>query len=184
MRVFLTAFFAFAILHASQAQEEPDHATTGKYAVALGIGNRYGGLGGYVEYQYLLKERIRLTPYIAVGAEIVNAIFSRPRLGYCAGAGFEWGSRNRLFIGPDFGTHGIAYSTAWADAAQTIIDHYYDQHVLIGPSLNAGYKYTSAYGLIWQFSSGVTYILNGRNDQHAHNRYWQPVLAIGLGYKI
>lgn len=156
----------------------------GGFAAHAGMGSTYGagggdGIGATIEYQALLRPKLRITPFL--GAGVVGG--EQPdipvhRFAYSAGAYLEYGRHHRLFAGPSFNTQWVSYDHDEA------ADRYNNIHTLIGPSLVAGYKGTARFGLLWQIHLGLAFIVNYPEDFQGRKNNPVPAFGFGAGYKI
>jgi hypothetical protein len=159
-----------------QAQENPKYQQQG-FAIQLGTGVLYGGVGGLVEYQQVVLETVRLTPFAGLGISLGGTdtnTYDYYWLNYAIGLTLELGNKHRLVLGPQLiGSRHIYQIPANAPLCK---------QTLMGPSFMLGYKGTSSFGLIWQFSIGLAYLQNPliRSEKYASS----PHLNIGLGYKF
>ncbi len=138
------------------------------------MGSLYGGDGGAaVEYQLMLRPRIRLSPFVAAGTVGVNDPEAPSKdFGYCIGFNAEYGRFHRVFAGPSFGTQFLEWDSDIPDKVQT----------LLGPSFVAGYKGTAHSGFLWQIYIGIAYIINYKYTENKSNPV--PAFGFGIGYKI
>lgn len=150
--------------------------STGGFAAHLGFGSLYGGSGASVEYQVLLSQRWRLSPFIAAG--LTAPIYGGDRIyrfGYCVGVNAEYGRLHRFFFGPSFGSQYLDYD-------KDSLDNFSNVNTVVGPAMVAGYKGTARFGLMWLVFGGVCYILNDKHPEH--NNGIAPAFGLGLGYKF
>jgi hypothetical protein len=169
----------------SQAQKDTikrEKTTKGGFALQLGTGNLYGGIGLMAEYQHILTKTLRFTPFGSAGMEIGRTDITGIWRGYCVGGNIEYGKAQRVFGGLSFGTHGVGYNIRTITTNGRPQTEVYNKHVLSGPSLNAGYKGISHIGLIWQTSIGLSYI-NYSNTKEADYSF-APSASLGVGYKF
>ena len=88
------------------SQEAPEKGTKDGWALHVGFGNYYGGnIGLTGERQILLKEKFRISPYLACGFSEAGEDSSFQQhywLGFATGANFVIGKKHRLLFGPQF----------------------------------------------------------------------------------
>ncbi len=152
---------------------EQNVTTNGGFAVHLGYGSMYGeyGLGG--EYQFVLKQKLRLTPSFGFG---FHTIFGNWLFGYSIGCDIEIGNDHRLIIGPRFGTFSEGSKAEYN--SDSIVVNYNTAH---GPSLEAGYKGEAFFGLLWFVRGGIRIMINSRIVPEF---FTGPVFSTGLGWKF
>jgi hypothetical protein len=150
------------------------------FAVQLGIGLLYGGLGPVFEYQIKYKEKIRITPMLGTGFSIggppdqSDTVHSEGIwINSAIGINLEYGNKHRLIFGPQLIS---AYYNS------EILPESADKRLFLGFSIIAGYKGTASFGLIWQVYAGLAHmqapLMTGKNS------YLAPNVGLGLGYKF
>lgn len=133
--------------------------------------------GPIIEYQYLLRDKLRITAFGGAGVEMGEVDSKWARLGYAVGINMEYGRKHRIIIGLNYGTHSVGYD-ADSDSSRISIN----KHVYSGSSFVAGYKGTSCKGFIWQIYFGIVYEHNPfGNDK---NYFFGPTGGLGFGYKF
>jgi len=143
----------------------------------LGTGAMYGGIGGLVEYQRLIKENFYLTPYAGFGFSLGGLDTTTAKyywINYALGINLEFGKRHRLILGPQIiGSNNILNKPSNAKI---------DKKMLIGSSLIIGYKGIASFGLIWQLYLGFAFMQNPFIDDKKF--YFSPHIGLGIGYKF
>jgi hypothetical protein len=147
------------------------------FAIHLGAGNLYGGnLGILSEWQILLKEKIRISPFISLGAAEAGEDSASQKtyywFGYTAGLNLEYGKKHRIIFGPHFvGNQLMGSSEAVKKSSLT------------GLSVILGYKGCTDFGLIWQVYIGNLYSMD--DDPFSSNMSYsnRSHFGLGLGYK-
>lgn len=160
------------------AQDKENKSVKEGLAIHLGAGIMYGGnIGLLIEKQILLNEKLRVSPFAAVGvAEGGTDSISNKKyywFGYSAGANLEYGKKHRMIFGPHFvGNNFIGNS----DEVK--------KNFLAGVSFIIGYKGTAGFGLIWQVYVGDIYSQD--DDPFSNNKTYshRSHVGLGLGYKI
>ena len=181
LKTFLPKIFATAILFLPffvWSQETPAKSVKGGWAIHLGAGIMYGGnIGFLTEKQICLKEKLRVSPFMAVGvAEGGTDSISQKKYywsGYAAGANLEYGKKHRIILGPHFeGNYLIGNS----DVAK--------KNFFGGFSFILGYKGTADFGLIWQIYIGDFY--SPDDDPFSANKKYEhrSQVGIGIGFKF
>lgn len=146
------------------------------FAVHIGGGGLYGGAGGAsVEYQFVLRPSLRLTPFVSIG-EVMGTDYKATGLGYCSGANIEFGKMKRFFAAATFGT---LYIDVGEDSLGNDV-----KNTTIGPSLMAGYKWITHFGLLLQVSGGMGYNITGTECVDKENTTLAPTFNLGIGYKF
>jgi len=136
------------------------------------------GLSGFVEYQILLKEDLRVTPFFGLGISpggpeddpstlylwLTNAL----------GLNLEFGGKHRFTVSPQcFIANNVYNSPA---------DEKPDKSNILGPALTTGYKLTTTKGFIFLSHLGIVYMHNltlPGNERRVH-----PFFGLGIGYKF
>ena len=150
------------------------------FAVQLGTGLLYGGVGPLFEYQIKYKEKIRITPILGTGFSIggppdqSDTVHSEGIwINSAIGINIEYGNKHRLIFGPQFIS---AYYNS------EMLPESPDKRMFLGFSFIAGYKGTASFGLIWQGYVGLAHmqspLMTGKNS------YLEPNIGLGLGYKF
>lgn len=150
------------------------------FAVQIGTGLIYGGVGTLFEYQLKLNDKLKMTPILGVGLSIggppdqTDTIHSEGIwLNSAIGLNLEYGKKHRLIIGPQLIT---AYYTSEISPQSS------KQRMFAGYSFITGYKGTASFGLIWQVYLGLAHmedpLMTGKNH------YLMPHFGAGLGYKF
>jgi hypothetical protein len=148
------------------------------WAIHLGAGTMYGGnIGFLTERQILIKEKLRISPFlsIGVGEAGTDSITAKKHywLGYAAGANFEYGKKHRIILGPNFEGNSLIGNS---DRVR--------KNFFGGFSFILGYKGTSDFGLIWQVYIGNFYSPDddpfSANTKYEHRSH----AGIGIGYKF
>lgn len=154
-------------------------------AIYAGFGALYGGTVGIsVEYQFALNPTLRLTPLFSVGSATGNDSLGTTlnAFGYCVGINLEFGTTQRFFIGPIFGT--LLIDEGFDK------DSIYIRNTVVGPTLIGGLKWITRFGFLWEISAGMGYQINNKVAPALNNRYTglsavlAPTLNIGFGYKF
>ena len=160
-------------LHAQSSQDTLKKA----FAVQVGTGITYGGVGGLVEYQIPLKDNLWITPYIGLGESLGGTDSTTAEyFWFCnaIGVNFEHGKKHRLIIGPQ-----LISCFDVKNKPDTAIIY---KKTLIGPSIIAGYKGMASFGLMWQVALGMAFI---QSPLVADKKYFfQPHVNIGVGYRF
>lgn len=154
---------------------------TCKYDKA-GLAVQLSTKGIIAEYQYLVKEKLRITPYVAIGMEMGSTDITGIWLGYTFGANIEYGRKHRIQLGLYYGTHGVGYDSRWVNPSDSTQMEFVNRHVLTGPAFIAGYKRTASFGLFWQIYSGISYMHNPIGDDRKY--FFGPAFGFGIGYKF
>lgn len=157
------------------SQDAPKKGVKDGWAIHLGAGFMYGGnIGVLGEKQMLLKEKLRISPFAAIGiAEGGTDSTSHTYywMGMTVGANMEYGKKHRVIFGPQF-------------ELQKVIGNSFEVKKAHLPSVAfiIGYKGTADFGLIWQVYIGDVYIQDYTTDSntYSHNSHF----GIGLGYKF
>ena len=160
------------------AQDEKPKSTKDGWAIHLGAGVMYGGnIGFLTEKQILLKERLRVSPFVSagVGEGGTDSITSKKYywFGYAAGANLEYGKTHRVILGTHFeGNNLIGNSNA------------IKKNFFGGFSFILGYKGTADFGLIWQVYIGDFY--SPDDDPFSANKKYEhrSHVGLGIGYKF
>jgi hypothetical protein len=136
----------------------------------VGTGALYGGdgLGIAVEYQRPWGPNFRLSPFAATGIVGLSDEAPAQDIGYSIGINAEYGTFQRVFAGPSYGTQFMDVESDTAHAGQT----------LSGFALVLGYKGTSSFGFLWLAYLGMGYVITTGYHGLA------PTFGIGLGYKF
>ena len=147
----------------------------GGWAIQLGAGYIYGGnIGITGENQILLKEKCRITPFVATGiSEGGTDSTSSSYLWYGAvtGANMELGKKHRFIFGPQFVFEQIIGSSIEIKKEQ-----------LYTASFIIGYKGTARFGLIWQIYIGDVYLQDPYSESKSFSH--SSHVGLGLGYKF
>jgi hypothetical protein len=165
--------FCFPLLSAQQE----DKTTKGGFAIQVGNGVLYGGLGGMVEYQFPFKDNIRVTPYLGSGFSVGGTDTSCAEYiwhSYAIGVNLEMGRMHRFILGPQIvGSRNISNDPEDAVIYKKKLD---------GLSFIVGYKGTAQFGLMWQVMFGVAYLQDPflQDDKY----FFQPHIGLGMGYKF
>ena len=175
-KIFSASLLSFPLFVLSQ--ETPPKSVKDGWAIHLGAGIMYGGnIGFLTEKQICLKEKLRVSPFIAFGiAEGASDSISNKKyywFGCSAGANLEYGKKHRIILGPHFeGNYIIGNSDA-------VKKNFFD-----GFSFIIGYKGTADFGLIWQVYIGDFYSPN--DDPFSVNKKYEhrSQVGIGIGYKF
>ena len=182
-QLFIISLFSFSKLFAQIDVTVDGKSDEDGFAIMVGFGSLYGGgIGGLLEYQHLLKENRRISPFLSVDAVAGQIDIKGTWLGGCAGVNFEFGKKLRWTIGINYGSHGIGYDTHYLDVSDSSKVEFVNRHVLIGPALVLGYKYTSHTGFIWQLNAGIAYTNNPSGDDKKY--FFGPTVGLGIGYKL
>ncbi|MBI3509341.1 MAG: hypothetical protein HY064_01655 [Bacteroidetes bacterium] len=176
LKIFITAILFFPLFVWSQ--EAPNKGVKAGWAMNIGAGVMFGGnLGIQIENQILLKEKLRLSPFVSagVGEGGTDPITSKKYywFGYAAGANLEYGKKHRIILGSHFvGNNLIENSNA------------VKKNFFGGLSFILGYKGTADFGLIWQVYIGDLY--SPDDDPFSANKKYEhrSQVGIGLGYKF
>lgn len=172
-------FILFFLPWALNAQEEKGpKSTKAGWAMSIGAGVMFGGnIGIQIENQILLKEKLRLSPFISVGgAEGGTDTITDIKyywFGYAAGANLEYGKKHRVILGPHFEGNSLIGNS-----------NEVKKNFFGGFSFILGYKGTADFGLIWQVYIGDFYSpdddpfsANKKSEHRSH-------VGIGVGYKF
>jgi len=147
------------------------------FAVQIGNGITYGGLGALVEYQMPLRDNFWITPYIGLGGSLGGTDSTTAEYFWLCntiGVNFEHGKKHRLIIGPQ-----LISCFDVKNKPDTAIIY---KKTLIGPSIISGYKGMASFGLMWQVTLGMAFI---QNPIVADKKYFfQPHVNIGVGYRF
>lgn len=167
----------FFLPHILSAQEEKKSLKDG-WAIHLGAGIMYGGnIGFLTERQILLSEKLRVSPFAAIGvAEGGTDSISRKKyywFGYSTGANLEYGKKHRIILGPHFEGNNLIGNS---DEVK--------KKFFGGFSFILGYKGTADFGLIWQVYIGDFY--SPDDDPFSTNKKYEhrSQVGIGIGYKF
>lgn len=151
---------------------------TGGWALHLGAGIMFGGnLGLQLENQILLRDQLRISPFVSFGAAEggTDSVSSEKYywLGYAAGANLEYGNRHRVFLGPHFEGNRLL------GTSPRIEKNYFG-----GISLVLGYKGMTDFGLTWQVYVGDFYSPDddpfSAEKKYEHRSHF----GLGVGYKF
>lgn len=160
------------------AQEEKPKSTKDGWAIHLGAGFMYAGnIGILIEKQIFLNEKLRVSPFGAVGvAEGGTDSISKIKyywFGLAVGANLEYGKKHRIIFGPHFVGNNLIGNS---DEVK--------KNFLAGASFIIGYKGTADFGLIWQVYIGDIYSQDddpfSNNETYSHRSH----VGLGLGYKF
>ncbi len=173
--------------HNLLSQENTKAKKTGA-AVYMGIGSLSSGGGMMVEYQIPLSKKSKINPFIAIGSHAISTDLQGYWLGYIAGANIEFGqiefdkglTLNWLF-GINYGSQGISSDKFFLKDSDTEFNQIH-QHLLMGFSSIAGYKFINRFGLTWQFYIGMCYVHNP--IAYNTNYFFRPTGGVGIGYKF
>lgn len=171
------ALLILVLLCGNLYAQETSKATKGGFALQAGTGTSYGGIGILAEYQFLIKEKYRITPYLGAGISLGGTDTSKADYywnNYAAGCSFEYGNIHRIIAGPQF-----LFST---NISNKPVDAPIDKKTLFGPAFIVGYKGTSSFGLIWQLTVGTAYIQDPLEQNSDYS--FEPNLGVGIGYKF
>ncbi len=158
------------------AQEDNPQSARGGWAIHIGAGIMYGGNFGILgERQFILKEKFRISPFIASGvAEGGTDSVSNKKyywFGSALGANFEYGKKHRIIFGPHFvGNNLIGNSIE------------IKKNALAGASFIIGYKGTANFGLIWLVYIGDIYLQDPYIDSKKY--FHSSHMGLGIGYKF
>ena len=163
----------------SSAQEESQPKSTKKgWAINAGAGIMFGGnIGLQGEYQILLKEKLRLTPFLSAGVSDAGwAPESNKRhywFGYSAGTIFEYGKKHRIIAGPHYSGNNLIKSSPEVK-----------KNTFGGASFILGYKGVADFGLMWQVYIGNFY--SPDDDAFSANTDYEHRSHAGaaIGYKF
>jgi len=137
----------------------------GKYfMIGTGYGNSYGGAG--------ILAQLRFGGNVGFGVHAGVGYF--PDAPVLASAGFKFYPYKGLYIDAQFGLTGYEYYSEYG-----YYGHYYDEHILYGPSMLAGAEWTwgKKVGFGFNAAAGITYNINVD--------YFEPItLAIDLGFVV
>ncbi|HOT13570.1 MAG TPA: hypothetical protein PK252_02310 [Bacteroidales bacterium] len=165
--------FTFSLLSAQQE----DKTTKGGFAIQVGNGVLYGGMGGMIEYQLRFKDNVRITPYVGSGFSVGCSDSSSAEYvwySYAIGVNLEMGRMHRFILGPQIvGARNISNDPENAVIYKKSLD---------GLSFIAGYKGTAHFGLMWQVVFGVACLQDPllQDDKY----FFQPHVGLGMGYKF
>ena len=169
--IFLFLFLPIFLI----AQEEKTKSTKDGWAIHIGAGFMFGGNAGVlIENQILLKEKLRISPFMALGiaeGETDSASVRYNWFGSAMGANLEYGKKHRAILGP----HLIS---------QSIIGNSVEvkKNFLPGLSFIVGYKGTANFGLIWQVYIGNIYTQDPLLESKKYFNYSH--VGVGIGYKF
>lgn len=158
-------------------QNEDNKSTKAGWAIQLGTGTMYGGLGTLVEKQILIKEKFRLTPYAGLGLSLGGKDTIKADyywLNCAIGANMEYGKTHRLIWGAQIINSNDIYNTP-SNAP-------INKKTLVGTSVITGYKGTTSFGLIWQAYLGLAYIQDPIVNDKKY--FFEPHVGLGIGYKF
>jgi len=149
-------------------------------AIQLGAGVLYGFLGGLVEYQIILKEKVRITPLAGMGFSTGGAYptdtinMEGTWLNYAIGFNIEYGKKHRLIVGPQvIGANYISKERP---------NESINKRMFVGSSFIVGYKGTASFGLIWQLYVGVAHMQKPLMNDMKY--FFEPNVGLGIGYKF
>ena len=157
-------------------------------AVYMGIGSLFGGGGLMVEYQVPFSKKYKINPFISLGSQAVSTELRGSWLGYASGINIEFGeidfgkgkSLNWL-VGVNYGSQGVGFDKLFMPGSDIEFTHIH-QHLLMGFSGIAGYKFINRFGFTWQFYMGMCYV---HNPIAYNTRYFfRPTGGVGIGYKF
>lgn len=172
-------FILFLLPLALNAQEEKKLKSTNPgWAMNIGAGVMFGGnIGIQIEDQILLKEKLRLSPFVSAGVAEggTDSITSKKYywFGYAAGVNLEYGKKHRVILGPHVEGNNLIGNS------NEIKKNFFG-----GFSFILGYKGTADFGLIWQVYIGDFY--SPDDDPFSANKKYEhrSHVGIGVGYKF
>lgn len=173
--VVITAVFFFPSL--VMGQEIPAKSVKDGWAIYLGAGYMFGGnIGVLGERQILLKEKFRISPFLASGFSEGTEDTALRRFnwfGIAAGVNMEYGKKHRVFVGPH-----VVLQELLGNSEQV------KKNQLSSVSFIVGYKGTADFGLIWQVYIGDVYSQD--DDPFSTNKTFshRSQVGLGIGYKF
>lgn len=147
-----------------------------------GFAVQIGTMGFSGEYQIFVKDKLWFTPFATINLEMGANDISGVWLGYSFGANMEFGKKNRIILGLNYGTHGVGYDSRYENSSDSSQKEFVNKHVLVGTSLITGYKEILSNGLLWQIYFGLVYKHNPIGDNKKY--FFGPTAGIGVGYKF
>ncbi|MES2395996.1 MAG: hypothetical protein V4549_08340 [Bacteroidota bacterium] len=173
LKIFITAILFFPLIVGSQ--ETPSKSVKDGWAIHLGAGFMFGGnIGILGEKQILLKEKLRISPFVASGiAEGGTDSTSHTYywFGMTTGVNMEYGKKHRVIFGPQFVLQEVIGNSVEVKKNQ-----------LSSVSFIIGYKGTADFGLIWQVYIGDIYMQDYTTDSKLYSH--RSHIGLGLGYKF
>jgi hypothetical protein len=160
------------------AQEDKEKSVKDGFSLQIGAGILYGGnIGILADYQFILFDKLRLTPLLSVGVSDAGKSPNNSKqllwCGYSSGFNFEFGKKHRLIIGSQYEGNSLLSSS---DLVQ--------KNYFGGISSIIGYKGTTNFGLIWQVYIGDFY----SPDDNPYSSNVKPEhrshFGLGIGYKF
>jgi hypothetical protein len=177
INVMVIAMAAMLVFNTPLCASINDKHAQGGLAVQAGYGILYGGMGGLIEYQFLLKDKVRITPLIGIGGSLGGTDSTTDKyyfLNYTLGLNFEYGNKHRAVAGLQFlGSHDIYNNPSNAKI---------DKKDIVGPDVIIGYKGTAYFGLLWQVYFGCAYAQNPFLRDISF--FFEPHFGFGIGYKF
>lgn len=180
--VILITLFQISDLVAQEKSEKPG------FAVHTGVGSLFAGAGVMMEYQFLLTERIKFDPFLAIGSQAHTTETPDMWWGYTTGANLEFGkiffdhgTAFNWLIGCNYGSQGVGSDRAFiydSDSSKL----YIDKHLLTGFALIGGYKCINRNGFTFQINMGMCCLQNPVGTSTHH--FFKPTGSLGVGYKF
>ncbi len=177
MKFNLFILFIITIYVISQGCERSTE-TRGGFALHFGMGTMFGEYGIAGEYQFVVKQKLRLTPSIGIGLLSAGWLYN---IGYSIGCDIEIGKKHRLTIGPRFGTIHKYFVHNPNDTGS--VDYWTSGKLKsdLGPSLEVGYKGETFFGLLWLVRTGIGFNVTTRKE-YKNKIVITP--SLGLGWKF
>jgi len=167
-------FFPFFVW----CQEKSTKSIKDGFAIHLGAGIMYGGnIGFLIEKQIHLKEKVRVSPFLAFGfAEGAAESISNKKyywFGISSGVNMEYGKKHRIIFGSHFEVNNLFGNSSEVK-----------KNFFVGVSSILGYRGTNNFGLIWQVYIGDFY--SPDDDPFSENIKYEnrSQVGIGIGYKF
>lgn len=175
MKKFILILLLLPLTLKAQEEKKPKSTKDG-CAMNIGAGIMFGGnIGLEMEYQILLKEKLRLSPFVSAGVAEGGTDFITSKkyywFGYAAGPNLEYGKKHRIIFGSHFVGNNIIGNSIEVK-----------KNSLTGLSIILGYKGTADFGLIWQIYIGDIYLQDSWSDSKKF--YHSSHLGLGIGYKF
>ena len=178
-------FIALFQLWNVRAQEKTEKSG---FAVHMGLGPLFAGTGFMAEYQFIVSEKIKFDPFIAIGSQAPFTEFPGIWWGYTSGLNLELGkvffdqeTALNWLVGLNYGSQGVGSDQSFSYHSDSSNLHI-NKHLLTGCSFITGYRLISRRGFTFQINIGVSYAHNPIGNRE--NYYFKPTGGFGIGYKF